>query len=169
MRHLVGGAASSAAVADGAGTGGLPAGGTVVDDVGSDTTLTAGTLREVSIPVELEALAGEVAASGAVALLVTVNEDDRPHAVAVEVTWDDGRLRAGAGSRTAGNVGRRPGVSLVWPTLVPGEYSLIVDGRATVVGEAVLVAPERAVRHRTPVGASGADPDAPSCITVLQT
>lgn len=121
----------------------------------------------MSIPVELEALAGEVAASGPVAMLVTVNEDDRPHAVAVEVTWDGRRLRTGAGSRTAANVGRRPGVSLVWPTLVPGEYSLIVDGTGEVAGSEVVVAPERAVRHRTPVGASGADPDAPSCITVL--
>ena len=122
----------------------------------------------MSIPVELEALAGEVAATGAVAMLVTVNEKDRPHAVAVDVTWDGGVLRTGAGSRTAANVTRRPGVSLVWPTLVPGEYSLIVDGTATVVGAEVVVTPERAVRHRTPVGASGADPDAPSCITVLR-
>ena len=121
----------------------------------------------MSIPVGLEALAGEVATSGAVAMLVTVNEDDRPHTVAVSVAFDAGRLRAGAGSRTAGNVARRPGVSLVWPALVPGEYSLIVDGTAVVVGGEVLVTPERAVRHRTPVGASGADPDAPSCITVL--
>ena len=121
----------------------------------------------MSIPVGLEALAGAVAASGPVAMLVTVNEEDRPHAVAVEVSWVDGRLRAGAGSRTAGNVDRRPGVSLVWPALAPGAYSLIVDGTATVEGGAVLVAPERAVRHRTPVGASGADPDAPSCIPVL--
>ena len=121
----------------------------------------------MSIPVELEALADAVASSGSVAMLVTVNEHDRPHAVAVEVTWHDGRLRTGAGSRTAANVGRRPGVSLVWPALVPGAYSLIVDGTATATGAEVVVAPERAVRHRTPVGTSGADPDAPSCITVL--
>ena len=122
----------------------------------------------MSVPVELEALAGEVASAGAVAMLVTVNEDDRPHAVAVDVRWEDGALHAGAGSRTAANVARRPGVSIVWPTLVPGEYSLIVDGSATVAGTEVVVTPERAVRHRTPVGASGADPDAPSCITVLR-
>ena len=57
--------------------------------------------------MELEALAGEVAASGTVAMLVTVNEDDRPHAVAVDVRWHDGTLRPGAGSRTAANVARR--------------------------------------------------------------
>ena len=118
--------------------------------------------------MELEALAGEVAASGTVAMLVTVNEDDRPHAVAVDVRWHDGTLRTGAGSRTAANVTRRPGVSLVWPTLVPGEYSLIVDGTASVADAEVVVTPERAVRHRTPVGASGADPDAPSCIPILR-
>ena len=117
--------------------------------------------------MELEALAEQVSIEGPHALLVTVNEEDRPHAVAVEVTVDAGRLRAGAGSRTAANITRRPGVSLVWPSLVPGSYSLIVDGDAAVDGAEVVVEPSRAVRHRTPVGASGADPDAPSCITVL--
>ncbi len=119
------------------------------------------------MPVELEALAEQVAAHGPQALLLTVNEHDRPHAVAVEVSVDGDRLRAGAGSRTAANVARRPGVSLLWPSLVPGTYSLIVDGSASVDGSEVVVEPSRAVRHRTPVGSSGADPDAPSCITVL--
>ena len=128
----------------------------------------SGSVGTVSEPVELEALSEQVEAHGAQALLLTVNEDDRPHAVAVEVTWDDGRLRAGAGSRTAANIARRPGVSVVWPSLVPGTYSLIVDGEASVEGVEVVVQPGRAVRHRTPVGTSGADPDAPSCITVLQ-
>jgi hypothetical protein len=59
-------------------------------------------------------------------------------------------------------------VSLLWPSLVPGSYSLIVDGDASLDGAEVVVRPSRAVRHRTPVGTSGADPDAPSCITVLQ-
>lgn len=122
----------------------------------------------MSVPVELDALAEEVASSSPQALLVTVNEGERPHAVAVEVTWDEGVLRAGAGSRTAANIARRPGVALLWPTLEPGEYSLIVDGTATIEGAEVVVRPERAVRHRTPVGTSGADPDAPSCITVLR-
>ncbi len=121
----------------------------------------------MSVPVELEALAEQVAVHGPQALLLTVNEHDRPHAVAVEVSVDGGRLRAGAGSRTAANVARRPGVSLLWPSLVPGTYSLIVDGDARLDGGEVVVEPTRAVRHRTPVGSSGADPDAPSCITVL--
>lgn len=122
----------------------------------------------VSLPVELEALAEQVSAQGPQALLLTVNELDRPHAVAVEVTVEAGRLRAGAGSRTAANIARRPGVSLLWPSLVPGAYSLIVDGDAAIDGTEVVVEPHRAVRHRTPVGSSGADPDAPTCITVLQ-
>jgi len=121
----------------------------------------------VSVPVELEVLAEQVGVYGPQALLLTVNEDDRPHAVAVEVRFDAGRLRAGAGSRTAANIVRRAGVSVVWPSLVPGTYSLIVDGSASVEGSEVVVEPSRAVRHRTPVGSSGADPDAPSCITVL--
>lgn len=122
----------------------------------------------MSIPVELEALEQEVAARGPLALLVTVNDDASPHAVAVEVRWDAGRLRAGAGSRTGGNAGRRPGVTLLWPTLEAGAYSLIVDGTAKLEDGEVVVSPGRAVLHRSPVGASGADPDAPSCITVLR-
>jgi hypothetical protein len=121
----------------------------------------------VSVPVELDALAEALAARPPQALLLTVNEADRPHAVAVEVTWDAGTLRAGAGSRTAANVARLPGVSLLWPSLEPGAYSLIVDGVAEVVGGEVVVRPGRAVLHRTPVGTSGADPDQPGCITVL--
>lgn len=121
----------------------------------------------MSVPVELGALAEQVSLNGPQALLLTVNEDDRPHAVAVEVVWDAGRLRTGAGSRTAANIARRPGVSILWPCLEPGAYSLIVDGDATVEDSEVVVEPARAVRHRTPVGTSGTDPDAPSCITVL--
>ena len=121
------------------------------------------------MPVELDALAEQVAEHGPQAMLVTVSDGARPHAVAVEVTWEDGRLRAGAGNRTSANVTARPDVSVLWPTLTPGAYSLIVDGHASVEGAAVVVAPSRAVLHRTPVGSSGADPDpsAPSCITVL--
>jgi len=58
----------------------------------------------VSVPVELEALADQVAEHGPQAMLVTVSDGARPHAVAVEVTWEDGRLRAGAGNRTSANV-----------------------------------------------------------------
>jgi hypothetical protein len=123
----------------------------------------------MSIPVELAALGDQVASSGPVALLLTVNDDARPHVVAVEATWGDGVLRAGAGSRTAANVAARPAVSLVWPSLSPGAYSLIVDGVAHVEGGEVVLQPAKAVLHRTPVGRSGADPDAPSCITILRT
>lgn len=119
------------------------------------------------MPVDLDALAEQVAAHGPQAMLVTVSDGERPHAVAVEVTWDAGRLRTGAGNRTSANVDARPDVSVLWPTLSPGAYSLIVDGHATVEGTEVVVAPSRAVLHRTPVGSSGADPSAPSCITVL--
>lgn len=125
----------------------------------------------MSVAVELAALEEQVSSHGPMALLVTVNEDGRPHAVAVEVTWREGTLCAGAGSRTAANIDERPGVSLLWPVLAPGRYSLIVDGRAEVEGDEVVVRPGRAVLHRTPVGASGADADAdadaPSCIKVL--
>jgi hypothetical protein len=49
---------------------------------------------------------------------------------------------------------------LLWPPSAPGDYSLIVDGAATVAGSTVVVNATRAVRHR-PAPGGGSD-----CITV---
>ena len=46
----------------------------------------------------------------------------------------------------------RPTVSLLWPPTAAAEYSLIVDGDATVDGSTVRIAPTRAVRHRPAPG-----------------
>lgn len=83
------------------------------------------------------------------AYLLTVGDDLRAHAVAVNPVLDDGGLLVtGLGRRTSGNLAARPDVSLVWPPSEPGGYSLIVDGRATVIGETARVAPSHAVLHR---------------------
>jgi hypothetical protein len=47
-------------------------------------------------------------------------------------------------------------VSLLWPPSRPDDYSLIVDGRASVDGSTVQIVPERAVRHR-PAPGEGSD------------
>jgi hypothetical protein len=39
-------------------------------------------------------------------------------------------------------------VSLLWPPVDVADYSLIVDGTATVSGSSVRITPTRAVRHR---------------------
>ena len=83
------------------------------------------------------------------AYLLTVGEDLRAHAVAVQPTLEDGGLlMTGLGRRTSENLAARPDVSLVWPPHEPGGYSLIVDGRATVIDETARVEPGHAVLHR---------------------
>ena len=83
------------------------------------------------------------------AYLLTVGEDLRAHAVAVQPTLEEGGLlMTGLGRRTSDNLAARPDVSLVWPPYEPGGYSLIVDGRATVIDETARVEPGHAVLHR---------------------
>ncbi|HEX4976542.1 MAG TPA: pyridoxamine 5'-phosphate oxidase family protein [Nocardioides sp.] len=90
------------------------------------------------------------------AYLLTVGEDLRAHAVAVQPTLEEGGLLlTGLGRRTSGNLAARPDVSLVWPPYEPGGYSLIVDGRATVIDEAARVEPTHAVLHRPADHAAG--------------
>ena len=83
------------------------------------------------------------------AYLLTVGEDLRAHAVAVQPSLEEGGLlMTGLGRRTSDNIAARPDVSLVWPPYEPGGYSLIVDGRATVIDETARVEPGHAVLHR---------------------
>jgi hypothetical protein len=90
------------------------------------------------------------------AYLLTVGEDLRAHAVAVTPTLEEGGLLlTGLGRRTSDNIAARPDVSLVWPPYEPGGYSLIVDGRATVIDETARVEPGHAVLHRPADHASG--------------
>ena len=94
------------------------------------------------------------------AYLLTVGEDLRAHAVAVTPALEEGGLLVtGLGRRTSDNIAARPDVSLVWPPYEPGGYSLIVDGRATVIAETARVEPGHAVLHRpadhAPEGAAG--------------
>lgn len=121
----------------------------------------------VSIPVALAALAKQTETFGSTAHLVTVGADDRPHVVAVHARWEGGRLVVGAGRTTTTNVEGHPDVTLVWPALPGGGYSLIVDGTATRQSgdhdASLAIEARKAVLHRTPEG----DPSDPSCITVL--
>ena len=123
----------------------------------------------MSIPVPVEGLA-EAMSGRAYAYLLTVSDDGRPHAVAVNPVLSGGVLRAAVGRRTASNAQARPnGVSLVWPPSEPGGYSLIADGTARASGETVEFTPSKAVLHRpAPADAGPADPGScgSDCVSV---
>jgi len=113
----------------------------------------------MSIPVEIVDLRAALDDYGW-AYLLTVRDDERPHAVAVTPTWDADELVAAVGGGTARNAAARPQVSLCYPPSAADGYSLIVDGTATVVdddGTNVLrFAPATAVKHRpAPDGFAG--------------
>jgi Pyridoxamine 5'-phosphate oxidase len=112
----------------------------------------------MSIPVELEQLAATMGQYG-FAYLMTVSDDGRPHAVAVSPTWSaEGVLMVSGGRRTTSNAAARPAVSLVWPPVEAGGYSLIVDAAASVGPDGVLaLAPSTAVQHRPAPSGSGSD------------
>jgi hypothetical protein len=123
----------------------------------------------MSVPVSLEALRDEVAASGPTAFLLTVSSGTSPHAVSADVRWDGDELVVGAGRTTAANVAAAPSVTVIWPR--SGEdYSLIVDGSAVVDGDVARITPERAILHRSVLATAPdghTEGDAPRCITLL--
>ncbi len=102
----------------------------------------------MSVQVDLEALGEQLEVFG-FAYLLTVGDPPRPHAVAVRPVLVDGVLTVeGLGRRTSANLEARPDVSLVWPPVEEGGYSLIVDGRASVTTDGARVVPAHAVLHR---------------------
>lgn len=107
----------------------------------------------MSVPVELTAVAEEVARWG-FAYLVTVSDDGRPHLLAlVPSASDDGSgpvLRFDAnGGRACRNAAQRPEVAVVFPPVPHSDhYSLVIDGAATVDGRFVDVAVTSALLHR---------------------
>ncbi len=109
----------------------------------------------MSVRVELDQLARRMAEYGT-GYLVTVSDDGRPHAVAVDPVLAEGRLTVDrAGRRTRANAEVRAEVTLLFPPPQPGGYTLIVDGRAVVDAEQVTVEPEQAVLHRPADHATG--------------
>lgn len=112
----------------------------------------------MSIPVELSTLA-EVMARYRFAYLLTSAAQGAPHAVAVVPVLQEGRLLIDAvGRRTRENLLARPAVGLVWPPAAENDYSLIVDGQATLSGDVLQIAPTRAVLHRPAPRAEAAAP-----------
>jgi hypothetical protein len=114
------------------------------------------TLGDMSIPVAIDELAASTGEYGW-AYLLTVRDDLRPHIVAVTPSWEGGQLTMDVGQGTARNAVARPSISLCYPPVEDGGYSLIVDGDASVEGQAVVrFTPTGAVLHRpAPDGFSG--------------
>ena len=91
-----------------------------------------------------------------VAYLVTVGDSGRAHVLSVWPEASDGGLVVeGCGRHSQENAASRPDVTLVWPPVSPGGYSLLVDGSATVDGSTITVAPTKAILHRPAAGPDG--------------
>ncbi len=101
----------------------------------------------MSIPVPLGEL-GETLGRYGYAYLLTVADDGRPHAVAVDPVLDEAAFVVGVGNRSRANVAARSNIALVFPPAETGGYSLIVDADGSVDGERVRLVPTKAVLHR---------------------
>ncbi len=85
------------------------------------------------------------------AYLMTTNADGHPHAVAVRTTLVDGQLLvSGFGWRSRDNAMNQHVVALVYPPMVEGGYSLIIDGESNLRGQDLIVTPTVAILHRPP-------------------
>ena len=102
----------------------------------------------MSVPVELTELRDAIAKQAGFAYVMTVSDDERAHAVAVVPVLQGNVLVCEGGNTTCRNATARPAISLVWPPKTEGDFSLIVDGDATVSGQELTITPTRAVFHR---------------------
>jgi hypothetical protein len=101
----------------------------------------------MSIAVPVDELA-EALAAYPWGYLVTVGDDQRARSLAVPTVLENGRLWCPAGERTRACAAARSSVTMLFPPRQGTEFSLIVDGDATVTDEGVWVQPTWAVRHR---------------------
>jgi len=123
----------------------------------------------MSVPVEIERLREQVTASGPAVFLISLRDGERPHVVSADVSWDGDRLVIEVGARTASNAAAHPAVTLLWPA-AGQDYSLLVDGKATVEGSTLSVTPTSAVLHRSvlaPPPDGHREGDDPRCMPVL--
>jgi hypothetical protein len=103
----------------------------------------------VTVPVGLDKLRSEAAKYGETPYLLTVSDDGRPHAVSVRVGWERDELKLSGGNRSRSNASVRPDVTLLWPAIEDGGFSLIVDGSASVEADEMVIRPVSAVLHRS--------------------
>jgi hypothetical protein len=102
----------------------------------------------MSIKVDLDRLS-DALSDYAFAYLITVGDDYRAHTVAVGPAFADDMFAIGSiGNSTRRNVVGHEDVTLVWPPLETGGYTLIVDGHGRLSDDGLTVRPARAVLHR---------------------
>jgi len=129
----------------------------------------AGAYHEgVSVGVALERLRDEVVRYGPNPFVLTVSEDGRPHAVSVTIAWEGDDLVGGCGRSTALNAAARPEISLLWPPVDPGGYSLIVDCTAFVADRQLRLRPSRAVLHRSAPSPDPLRSCSSDCVQVME-
>ena len=121
----------------------------------------------MSVTVSLERLRHEIDQRVTAPYLLTVDNEGRPHCVAVDITWRDDLLLVPIGNRSLANARARSLVSVLWPPNDVGDFSLIVDATVTAANgtgtgdNLVTLQPTRAVLHRP--SQQGIDPEAPGC------
>lgn len=110
--------------------------------------------------ISIDRLRQESARFGTHPYLLTQGGDGRPHAAAVSIEWQGNRILASTGTRSAANVTAHPLLSLLWPPIEVGGYSLIVDGDGHLIGSGadarISITPTRGVLHRPGVSAGSA-------------
>jgi hypothetical protein len=106
----------------------------------------------VSIKVELAEVQAVASGQAPFAYFLTVTDDAGAHLVAIRPAFGDGVITLEAGKTSCANAVARPKVSLLWPPATFDDYSLIVDGLASVDGSVITIVPSRAVRHRPAPG-----------------
>lgn len=125
----------------------------------------------MSIPVPLEQLCKAIDERGGRAYLLTVSDDARPHAVHVSLAWQGDALATEVGTRSARNIATRPAVSLLYPARDDADYSLILDGTASVDadgdGRRVLITPTKAVLHRPAAAPDTTSSCGSDCVPLL--
>jgi hypothetical protein len=82
----------------------------------------------MSVGVELEKLLQVAAGFETVPLLLTTDENGRPRASAVGVSWEGEVATIRAGHRSVENAAQRSLVSLLWPAPPGQRFALFVDG-----------------------------------------
>lgn len=127
----------------------------------------------MNVEMALDRLARAIRERGSGAYVLTVTGDGRPHAVYLDLAWDGDRLVApGIGATTAANATDRPNVSLLFPVDAVADYTLFVDGPATVEGSGearrLVVTPTRAVFHRPGAPRDPASSCTSDCVPLLQ-
>lgn len=127
----------------------------------------------MNIELALNRLREAIEERGSGVYLITVSGDGRPHAVYLDAAWENERLAvSGVGGTTAANAAARPNVSLLFPVSAAADYTLFVDGPATVEtrgdDRCVVVTPTRAVFHRPGAPRDPASSCTSDCVPIFQ-